>query len=1295
MRRLRSRPWPLLLLGLSLMAGCGRSTSLALPQEPAGRTISRPGQPLSVLAKEARSGDRIVLGEGIFEAGITLPTGVSLIGAGFTKTMLDAKGSTIGLAIDGGSGIEIADLTIRNARQTNLSIKGSSDVNVRRIQASGGITGINLVGVTRGRVENSIVSGNRYGVVASGGEGVAIVNCTMVGNESLGLSLPSGSKTVAFNNVIVDGSVGVYLGEGVDARLDCNLYYTLFVGKQAGQVGRKSIGDWHSLTGQDGQSVRLPIGLRESRRFRFRAAEAVDWDPGRAMVGEWGSADFAGIEAPFLDLVGQPRSRGFDVGAYEIDRPSVGPLDGSFRIESDAGLKSAGIFTSDGRLIAYLFQNLPLTKGEYSFGFPGRDFQGRPIPAGEYEVRVVESDLRWDYLGQVGDTGADSPASSTASVNPIRSAFTDSGVLVMQQGWSEDGANIRGYDAASGRNLWAFEGRTDMLGLAIGGDGAAYSLRASGTQGQITRIDPKSGKVSPIEGWPGGQVAFEAGSKASGFAELDGKLYVADSATNWIRLGPVDRPSFEEGFAAKSPTVLASDKARHVLWAIVGDRLFAYSGDGRKLAEAGPFPSPVALAARDGRLAVASSATGKIHFYNATNVNEIKPDGTIGRGDGPVGPIAADRFPFQSKEGWGGSHVGLALGPKGELAVTERNRLIVFERDGTVRWSTFGVFGNETRPSHSDPRRVYDTDGRISFRLDESKGTWSLESSRILPANPAEFLGDFATKTGVFGVVLTPNAAAPGRDVTVYRLDGPKPAPISALIRDPSTGRYLSMVDANSDGRIDLQDRRPDTPAHEGPPGVFGPDTVLRPDGSLLVPGAGSAPLATVVPLADRNVGPTPSYDLAHRREIPRLKDGLISPYTLQPEPSIDVTAASSTDDGGIIANARLKSSPGGVGLFHNAGTDLIRFDAEGHPKWLHPLERHQGIEGLATVGPVTITGVGVTSEILAFNPDGLGLGSFGPKARVHYEGYFLDHPGAVRAYKGADGRTYALIADNYSGRHHWWRLNGVEGIVSSRFPVTLNPTQSLNLTARPPPRPRTLDRPSTPVVRIPQLSKDLVIDGGLAKWREAGITPQIIVTPETSSGPIQDPRDMSALIRLAYRGNDLYAQFLQFDDKVTFHQPVSRHYQHDGVELILNGFGKGFKFDATRTSDAGPIVIRSRFYVQKLDSLLDPAQAPRSIQVLDDASGVPERALIESVYGVDLARCRVIVTEFKLPIDATTYQGSPESLFPMKPGQTFRLGFLINDNDEPGTDLQHYLVWPATYSNFGPVEDGALAVLE
>lgn len=58
----------------------------------------------------------------------------------------------------------------------------------------------------------------------------------------------------------------------------------------------------------------------------------------------------------------------------------------------------------------------------------------------------------------------------------------------------------------------------------------------------------------------------------------------------------------------------------------------------------------------------------------------------------------------------------------------------------------------------------------------------------------------------------------------------------------------------------------------------------------------------------------------------------------------------------------------------------------------------------------------------------------------------------------------------------------------------------------------------------------------------------------------------------------------------------------------------------------------------------------------------------------------------------------SPESLRelePWGPGLEFWLGFMINDNDQPGSDVQNDVVWPATYGNFNPREDGGRANLE
>ena len=74
--------------------------------------------------------------------------------------------------------------------------------------------------------------------------------------------------------------MGVYLGESArekGVRLDHNLYFSLFVGKMAGQIGRKTLGDWESLSGQDAHSVQLPVAFRDSKNGDYRPAGMLPW----------------------------------------------------------------------------------------------------------------------------------------------------------------------------------------------------------------------------------------------------------------------------------------------------------------------------------------------------------------------------------------------------------------------------------------------------------------------------------------------------------------------------------------------------------------------------------------------------------------------------------------------------------------------------------------------------------------------------------------------------------------------------------------------------------------------------------------------------------------------------------------------------------------------------------------------------------------------------------------------------------------------------------------------------------
>ena len=133
-------------------------------------------------------------------------------------------------------------------------------------------------------------------------------------------------------------------------------------------------------------------------------------------------------------------------------------------------------------------------------------------------------------------------------------------------------------------------------------------------------------------------------------------------------------------------------------------------------------------------------------------------------------------------------------------------------------------------------------------------------------------------------------------------------------------------------------------------------------------------------------------------------------------------------------------------------------------------------------------------------------------------------------------------------------------------------------------------------------------------------------------------------------------------------------------------------------TSCAHPAAINRALSVSTYCSspeVIDPAHAPRLIKVLDDAKAVTERTALEALYGKDLSNAKVIVTEFKIPLDKTTYQEVEGDVPQLGSGKTLRIGFFVDDNDTPYTDVQRLINWPATFSMFGSLEDAARAVLE
>ena len=245
------------------------------------------------------------------------------------------------------------------------------------------------------------------------------------------------------------------------------------------------------------------------------------------------------------------------------------------------------------------------------------------------------------------------------------------------------------------------------------------------------------------------------------------------------------------------PSSIASDRTTHVVWVISeGKRILALGPDGKVVSERDfSSLSPRTIAAGHGRLAIATGAEGMVRVLTLADPKaKAKSGWTLGRGDGPFGPYLPDRFLFQDAPGAPRPHVALALGPKGELAVVDSNRLLVFDEAGHYRWGTFGVFGNNTAPSFADPRRVYDTDGRRSLQLTvgpDGKGTWRPEGVFDVPVS-GRFLGDFPFEGKTYGVFRVNTPGKYADDLVLCRYEGFRADPIFALIADAKQDTYFT-----------------------------------------------------------------------------------------------------------------------------------------------------------------------------------------------------------------------------------------------------------------------------------------------------------------------------------------------------------------------------------------------------------------------------------------------------------------------------------------------------------------------
>jgi hypothetical protein len=1267
------------------------------------------------LLAKAKAGTTLVLPVGTFPGGLTLPPGVSLRGAGYAKTTLDAGTNAAGLALKGGEGSRIEDLSIETKGIAAIVVADARNVEIRRVRIRGGALGVQWANVEGGRVENCIVADSLVGLSFQRVRAAVVVNCTFAGNASVGLSFSDAENITAFNNLVADAGTGIVInGKHDGLAVDYNLYRSLTAGKTDGQIARVTVPQWRDLMkGLDAHSVALRVRFASPDGGDYRPVSVLEWAPWRATTSDWGVAELAGHKAPATDIDGKPRVGAFDLGAYEAPEVAAPKPDAEFRIADEEGTKSAGVFHSDGTLVRYLFHDLPLKKGTYGVLLTNRTQLGEAVPAGEYEIRVVESRLSWKYRRITGNAGVDSQRYNTDEAHVMRVAFAPDGSLLMGTGWNERNENLRSRNLQTGQANWVFNGNEETRGLCVSG-GVVYFLRPSGIKDtyKLSRLDGRTGKLIPWDN-PKQELQPLADANLNGMDELGGTLYVADTKNNKIYRASTEKPKFAEPIDCPSPSQPAADRKRKIVWVLSGlDKLLALSPTGERIAECTSVRSPVGLAVHGDRLAIASAATGKIHFFDCSNPKELRPLRTIGRGDGPYGPLVPDRFHFQTGPYNEARPVSLALDESERIALKDvSGRVVVLTASGESQYASISQFGNQpTLALFGDDERVraFDHRGRFSWWIDAKAGRWQPDAYWGLPPNTAQgdcIVGYFADGGKKYGIVRAdwrePGEKNPHGSLLIVRFEKHIGRPV-LLYTPAKNGMWVVRRDTNKDGLIDEKDG-PGFPVLNTAGQPLRWPMVARwmfaePDGNgdfRTMTGIGPDGVGFVWKRKGLDAHGVPIYQFPPESLLRVKQPTVASAYDYSKTEDVrNQSESRTTKDGRLLATFQFRHGPN-TSLSNSGGIDLALFERDGHMRWLRPLNDYAPIQGVKRMGKAFLTSWGHQAEWIGLEENGLGLGRLGFPSEAYWTGMWVDHPGQYLTFDGNDGKVHVLVGDYMVNGTHWLTLDHTDDYKQARFPFKLDAEAARALAFRPVRPFDLLGKSAAPKVVIRRLNAPLKIDGDLNKWRAAGITPQVLMLPVTAYGAIDGPKDASAVVRLAYEGNNLYVQVLRFDDVVTFHQPVSKSHLQDTFEIMLNGFFDGFQWSVSNYTDAAPAMVRRRFFYGKLEDRTPAEHAPRSVRVLDNAKDIPERKLIEAVHGVDMSDCKVIVTEFKLPIDKTTYRGSEESLFSVKPGATFWLGLMLCDNDMPGTDVQDYLVWPSSYGTFQPKEDGALAIFE
>ena len=1275
-----------------------RSIAVALILSASAAAAEDYGQKI----QSAKRGSTVVLPAGTISLGnVALPEGVSLKGAGHGKTIIDAAGSDVGLILRGKAEAAITDLTIMGAAQIGIAIDGATGIAIERVAVRKCPGAVVVRDAADCSIRNAIIADCRSGVSFIRAKGCSLANATLANLEGTAIAVNACENVAVFNNLIANASFGVNVGEGnKGVTIDHNVYICQFVGHVPGHPVRKKVESWRSLSGYDKHSLTIPVAFADAASGDFRPVSPMPWRPDRATTSDWGVDELAGVKAPKTDIDGKPRHGGVDCGAFETRLSALRPADGKFAVESGSGVTSAGLFTTNGRCVRYLFQNLPLAEGKYEFWLPSRDWQGRTIPAGEYDLKIAESDLSLQYIAAAGNGDLESsmhlPGSipKRASVDPHAVAFDADDNLFLAQSGFENGLHVRCYGPEMKSVKWFINGGGNTVGMAVGGS-RLYVMRAPGS---LLRLNVASGKGINFKNGGYEKSYPDAFGEIGGICVLGDRLYVADRKAGKLFFLSGDDLDVAGSVAVAAPSQPAADPANKLVWLISGGKeLVAVDEQGQVKHKAEPVAQPKLLSISGRRMALYSAAKNQIMVFDCTNPAELKRTRVLGKGGEGFGKIEPDKFR---------SPRFIAMNSKGDVAICDSPRTIFLNADGSTKRHHMAIWGQGISWgwfAKDDRAHFFQIGGPFDIALDAKNRRWEPGTRwrYTMDAGAPHFFFNAAGRN--FGI-YTRAEAGKGTWMSIVRMEDDGTARVLCRY---GFGKEGLVIQRDPDGDGVIGDAEPSEPVigSDGKPfsvNIFDRsfwNVDYRPDGSLVIP---RRPGLLIIPMTGLDPKGVPQYGFASARTIPGTVDSdppstgkpeFISPYDFTTKEKISIAEDMSYfDDGSFTACMTTASGPGpDLCTEHANGTSMAGFDSSGALRWFSPMNPYglkMGFYGIVTIGGITFAGRGAICEFETMDRDGLGTGVLGTPADFGWGGMWLDNHRQVQGFD-AGGKAYLVVGDYAAQAYHWLELQGADQVARRSQRVRIGETLAAALdAAKPEPLPH-WPVPPPPRIIVKRLDQPLPVDGDVEKWRKLGVRP-IVITPDAAS--VCDPAGHSAIVRMAWHGEEIYVQAIKFDDTLTFHQrEPGKHYLQDGIEMAINTFMEGWKFNVTRLAGTGDVVFRDRWGG---GTLMSKEQAPCVIKLLDKAAPLADRKMIEASYGVDMSTSKAAIIEFKLTKAALDgMMGNWKVEFAS--GKSVLLGIMINDNDTPGSDTLNPITWPVTYGTFERQEKHAVAVLE